>query len=443
MAKGRKQRKREPSEEREESMSDDDYELEETENFFDDSKRQKDIGDEEVFGFGDSDDLEDEEEFDGEGNEDGGEDDGDFDMGSDIAEDDDKLPDDRAWGKKNRNYYSTDYVDQDYEGFYEGQEAEDAELEEQEARQIQKRLIEELNEADFVIAEPTGTQPTTDHAAFEEIKRDVSNLTSRQKLDLLQKESPEFLVLVDDFKAKLREINDKLLPVTNYFEKKQESSSAIEYLKKKLIILTNYCTNISFYLLLKSKGLPVENHPVLKSLYKYRKLMQEMSEIDKIINPQIDNILKAMKENKDAKLDQDILRYNRKDKKILKLLAKSASKKVKETENGDVESKSHGASADENYIPIGNIDDDEDDVPETKETEEKRAITYEMAKNKGLMPKRNKDQRNPRVKHRKKYRKALIRRRGQVRTPRAEIPVYGGEATGIKAHVTKSIKLFK
>lgn len=38
-----------------------------------------------------------------------------------------------------------------------------------------------------------------------------------------------------------------------------------------------------------------------------------------------------------------------------------------------------------------------------------------MAKNKGLTPHRKKEQRNPRVKHRMKYRKAVIRRKGAVR----------------------------
>lgn len=45
---------------------------------------------------------------------------------------------------------------------------------------------------------------------------------------------------------------------------------------------------------------------------------------------------------------------------------------------------------------------------------EKRAITYQIAKNKGLTPYRKKDQRNPRVKHRNKFRKAKIARKGAV-----------------------------
>lgn len=37
---------------------------------------------------------------------------------SDIEgmDDDDKLPDSKAWGKKKKDYYYTDYVDQDYGG---------------------------------------------------------------------------------------------------------------------------------------------------------------------------------------------------------------------------------------------------------------------------------------------------------------------------------------
>lgn len=43
-------------------------------------------------------------------------------------------------------------------------------------------------------------------------------------------------------------------------------------------------------------------------------------------------------------------------------------------------------------------------------------LPCQMAKNKGLTPKRKKIDRNPRVKHREKFRRAKIRRKGQVRT---------------------------
>lgn len=101
-----------------------------------------------------------------------------------------------------------------------------------------------------------------------------------------------------------------------------------------------------------------------------------------------------------------------------------------------------------------------------------------MAKNKGLTPKRKKIDRNPRVKNREKFRRAKIRRKGQVCVPqllflgacsfhyfhqllmrqmplnvetcvhvcqvrevRQEDKRYSGELSGIRAGVKKSTKL--
>lgn len=73
----------------------------------------------------------------------------------------------------------------------------------------------------------------------------------------------------------------------------------------------------------------------------------------------------------------------------------------------------------------------------------KRAIGYTIEKNKGLAPKRKKDVRNPRVKKRKKYaekQKKLSSVR-QVYKGGEGRGGYGGEATGIKTRLVKSVKL--
>ncbi|CAI4814203.1 ASN_HP2_G0006930.mRNA.1.CDS.1 [Saccharomyces cerevisiae] len=71
----------------------------------------------------------------------------------------------------------------------------------------------------------------------------------------------------------------------------------------------------------------------------------------------------------------------------------------------------------------------------------KRAINYQILKNKGLTPKRNKDNRNSRVKKRKKYQKA----QKKLKSVRAvysggQSGVYEGEKTGIKKGLTRSVK---
>ncbi len=75
----------------------------------------------------------------------------------------------------------------------------------------------------------------------------------------------------------------------------------------------------------------------------------------------------------------------------------------------------------------------------------KRAATYEMMKNKGLTPHRKKENRNPRVKKRMAYDKALVARRGQVREVNSSgvntVSSYAGETTGIKSNISKARKI--
>ncbi|KAJ5097053.1 hypothetical protein N7456_007774 [Penicillium angulare] len=73
----------------------------------------------------------------------------------------------------------------------------------------------------------------------------------------------------------------------------------------------------------------------------------------------------------------------------------------------------------------------------------KRAITYQIEKNKGLAAKRNKLARNPRVKKRKKYdeKKKKLGSIRQVYKGGESRGGYGGELTGIKKNLVKSVKL--
>ncbi|CAB5323854.1 hypothetical protein RhiirA5_398737 [Rhizophagus irregularis] len=70
----------------------------------------------------------------------------------------------------------------------------------------------------------------------------------------------------------------------------------------------------------------------------------------------------------------------------------------------------------------------------------KRQINYEILKNKGLTPHRKKEQRNPRVKHRNKYEKAKKKIKSIKRIVVRQEGPYGGEITGIKTKLSRSIK---
>ncbi|KAK4887686.1 hypothetical protein RN001_003957 [Aquatica leii] len=340
---------------------------------------------------------------------------------------DDDLPDVRAWGKDRRNYYSTDYVDPDYGG-YQGTDAIRADLEEEEARNLQKQLMNEMDEDDFAFDFLEKDTKVEDKQPEEVIKTDISKLSKRQKLDLLHKESPEFFGLVDDFKKKMTILRDYVFPTLTLWKKnKVKYSNAIQFIRTYQEVISNYCTNINMYLLLKASRVNVQNHPVIKRLFQYRKLLSQLDPVfENVMRRQVEKLLEHNKTENEAPR-----------KKVLKVL-RNSNKEVTKQSKAKPETREASPIVEEKVEEPTEVDDD---IEEEEDGDSRRAITYQIAKNKGLTPHRNKLQRNPRVKHRNKYRKALIRRKGAVRTVRTELSRYGGELSGIKATVSKSIKI--
>ncbi|KAJ2236619.1 something about silencing protein 10 [Coemansia sp. RSA 1722] len=70
----------------------------------------------------------------------------------------------------------------------------------------------------------------------------------------------------------------------------------------------------------------------------------------------------------------------------------------------------------------------------------KRAVNYQILKNKGLMPRRTKEQRNPRVKRRMRFEQAKKKLSSAVAQVRTLDGNYGGEATGIKSSLSRSTR---
>ncbi|XP_015601242.1 something about silencing protein 10 [Cephus cinctus] len=384
---------------------------------------------------------------------------------SDIEglQDDFELPDERAWGKKKNAYYSTDYVDPDYASASQKDMA-DAEMEEEEARNIQKRLAEQLDDADFGLDLLQSKEKEVIELQDKDqiVKTDLTKLSKREKQLLVQKESPEFQGLVNDFKERLTEVRDFLAPFLKFVERgKCPACPAISFIKSKYQLILNYCVNISFYLMLKAKRLPVTSHPVIKRLAQYRQLLNQLESGQGKLLEQVKEILSAEKKclpiystidykelgNEKKKcatraLGEKLKRARQENKNVdVTMSKKTADDETADEEiDEDMEHSEHSELID-TEINDKDTEDHELAMDESDTEEGKRAITYQIAKNKGLTPHRKKEQRNPRVKHRNKYRKAKIRRKGAVREVRKEVTRYAGEISGIKASVKKSIKL--
>uniref|UniRef100_A0A665UR87 Sas10 C-terminal domain-containing protein n=1 Tax=Echeneis naucrates TaxID=173247 RepID=A0A665UR87_ECHNA len=390
------------------------------------------------------DDSESEEEEEEEGEEEENEEE-DSDMESDLErKKEEDLPNEMAWGKKKKMFYDSDYVTTKGKSQDE-LEAEEQE-EEEEAKNIQNRLAANLSEEDYnlnffqeLAVEEKPEKETLEKE--ERIMKDLNQMSKKEKMKLLKKESPELLELIQDLNAKLTELKDELQPLMQMIKDgKIPAGKGADFLKTKQQLYLNYCTNISFYLVLKAKRIPAHNHPVIERLLTYRNLINELGAVDARLAPEyrklltseendnaIDNTAeskktrvssKKKKEASDSDLDEEAaLRFYRDAEERLKLKRKSNTPNAGE------------------YVWLDIVND------RTKMTGGLMNGHFLMAKNKGLTPKRKKIDRNPRVKHREKFRRAKIRRKGQVREVRREETRYSGEMSGIRAGIKKSIKL--
>uniref|UniRef100_A0A0K8VBK5 Something about silencing protein 10 n=1 Tax=Bactrocera latifrons TaxID=174628 RepID=A0A0K8VBK5_BACLA len=265
-----------------------------------------------------------------------------------------------------------------------------------------------------------------------EVKADLAGITKRDKLRLFQEDSPEFAPLVDDFEKYVKEVEQIIAPVMLYVRQNNVPKiPALQFAELYQNIALSYCSNVTFYLLLKAKRNAVRNHPVTKRLLQLKKLIKQLQDkYDNIIRPQLEALLERIVDgDKFQVLDVRDIADRTKSKKKTKL--------------GILEKYDEKSKVDEQSEDKDDEDNEDMDLTEADpyaDEDTRRGITYQIAKNKGLTPARKKELRNPRVKHRNKFRKALVRRKGAVRTVRKETTRYGGEISGIKATVSKSVK---
>ncbi|XP_041357849.1 something about silencing protein 10-like [Gigantopelta aegis] len=350
-------------------------------------------------------------------------------MGSDLEDSDDGLPDSKAWGSRRSKFYGTDVMDNRID--LAGSEDEEgvAALEEKEALAIQKRMADELDDQDFALDVFKPTRMMEEKPGDKEkIVKDLSKLPRREKLELLKKESPELLTLIQDFTDKMTELRDVLQPLMTLVNDGKIQGKEAKYIQVKFQlhlkrVINKKYANITQDAITLFKSMCIECQRKRLAPMRRKKHPADYSESDRF-DPETNNVPK--KKSKDD-------RYETNDEKQ----ALEYYKMMKETTD-DVESNED----DDEAIEADGLETTEGTVGEEElDTDGKRAITYQMEKNKGLRAHRKKELRNPRVKHRMKFRKAKIRRKGQVREARTEIKPYGGELSGIRAGIKRSIKL--
>jgi len=217
--------------------------------------------------------------------------------GTDIEEEDieeDHSEDEPAknWGNRKSAYYSGNKIAND----------EEAELEEEEARLLQAKMMRQLDTNDFGLdafkvdskskllktSEELAAEQRAENALgdlvdtgdLENLQKVAKNLTSmskKEKLEFLERESPELFELIRDFKAKLEELEETLLPVFQLVKTGQiPHSTASEFISNKARLYLAYCCHLSFYFVLKTQRATVENHPIVKNILQFRNVSKNL-----------------------------------------------------------------------------------------------------------------------------------------------------------------------
>jgi U3 small nucleolar RNA-associated protein 3 len=343
-----------------------------------------------------------------------------------------------SWGSSRKTFYNEDANVDD----------EDAKLEEQEAVQIQKKYYDMLEKPDFGLdlfqLKPSSLSNNSnlDEQSLRHhiiLPDNLLELSSNDRLQLIRDQSPELEPLCNEFKNIFDDLKIYLLPFiqlvidTSSIEEFQ-SYSGWQFILSILELYLTYCSYLSLYLMMKSTDINIPKHPILNDIEQYRKLCQLVNDDFQLMKNDLLKLCELLQERK--------VKLNQKQKNIISkphLIINNNNNKISlptKTTN-DTNAKS---SLRERMMKRKESKQIEIETKEDNKSQ-KRAISYEIEKNKGLTAKRKKEYRNPRVRHRNKYARALIKRKSRVPTARNEEEKYIGEPTGIRAGIKRGIKL--
>ena len=338
-------------------------------------------------------------------------------------------PSDKAWGRNKAAFYNTDYIDDEGEATSDESVAEE---EQREALSLQRRMLQTLRDDDFGLDTLT---PTATSSLEEEktpvINRDeLVNMSDAKKLAFIEEEWPEFLELFNDLKTKENSLGKTLMQL--------ERDSAGKYSPKVMQLVSMlsqlyhlYSMNVVFYLTLRASDTTVEDHPVITNIITLKEMLvyvESLGTIEKLINIEDFNLVAPREDI--SKSDNDVPPSSSKSQKRkfsedpLEFYERiKQAKKAKQQKRVSFS----------NDTPLANTE-------ESVEDNTKRAISYQIAANKGLSAKKKKELRNPRVKHRKKFEKAVTKHRHVIRPVEKELYRYGGEKGGIRSRLARSVK---
>ena len=126
---------------------------------------------------------------------------------SSSEDEEEELQDVRNWGRNKKAYYHGDTADLEI-----GQEIDDAYLEEEAAKEVQRARYEEMSDNDFELSDSEEQNDQSKQSGDVEklsSSRDVHKLSVKERKKLLDKQHPEMLPLMSYFSGAAKEFDEK------------------------------------------------------------------------------------------------------------------------------------------------------------------------------------------------------------------------------------------
>lgn len=155
--------------------------------------------------------------------------------------------------------------------------------------------LEEISIKGKSTTKPWASKEAVDDAvtSYEEVKKDLNALSKEEQMDVVYSSAPELVGLLSELNDALEQLEVKVNPLLNKVKEQEIMlEGGMRYLEVKQLLLLAYCQAITFYLLLKSEGEPVRDHPVIARLVEIKGLLDKIKQLDENLPSELDEILK-------------------------------------------------------------------------------------------------------------------------------------------------------
>uniref|UniRef100_A0A158PAS6 Sas10 domain-containing protein n=1 Tax=Angiostrongylus cantonensis TaxID=6313 RepID=A0A158PAS6_ANGCA len=318
------------------------------------------------------------------------------------------------WGRNRKNFYGTEYIDEDWGGMRD-EELDDAELEEEDAASRQAAL-------DKAVARVADFFDRVDEA--DSLQTVVKETKPEWKLSTVKKLNMRTVEIIEEYNRRKDLMKVVVEPLVPLIKQLSQMSNVRKQLMLVFDVYTTYIMNMMFFLRLKADSLArrnvtdvaVDSHPVLEKIEKFAKMMKN---VDDFLNKNAGALKKLVKK---------VSNGERIDTAVVEPQSKRNSQVC--TEKKVVDETVDMAVAESSS--------------ELLLSDDRRKANKKIEKNSVPMFK-GKRKKNPRIaktKNRRRYKEAVKKVHSQVGTIRKELEKYTGESRGIRMSTSDEEVIF-